>query len=62
MLAKKQAQGKLLNLRQYVDACLEFLKDDSIDPDTAVSKVVKRADEMLEQAARDSARVKECQL
>ena len=56
MLAKKQAQGKLLNLRQYVDACLEFLKDDSIDPDTAVSKVAKRADDMLAQAATDSSK------
>ena len=61
MLTKKQAQGKLLNFRQYVDACLEFLKDDSIDPDTAVSKVVKRADAMLEQAATDSAHNEEVQ-
>jgi hypothetical protein len=55
MLTKKQAQGKLLNFRQYVDAVLEFLKDDTITPDDAVSKVVRKADVMLEEAAKQSA-------
>jgi hypothetical protein len=54
MLTKKRAQGLLLNFRQYLDACLEFLKDDSITPDDAVSKVVKRADAMFETAEKES--------
>jgi hypothetical protein len=55
MLAKKQAQGMLLGLRQYIDAVLEFLKDDTLTPDAAVSKVTTKAAELLESAATKSA-------
>jgi len=55
MLSKKQAQGMLIGFRQYVDACLEFLKDDTFSGDMAVSKVTGKATELLESAATKSA-------
>ena len=61
MLAKKQAQGMLLGLRQYIDAVLEFLRDDSLTPDDAVSKVTKKASNLLESAATKSAQQEEVQ-
>jgi len=61
MLAKKQAQGMLLGIRQYIDACLEFLRDDTLTPDDAVSKVTKKASDLLESAATKSAAQEEVQ-
>lgn len=41
-MEKKQAQGKLIGLKQYIDTVLDFLKNDDIDPDKAVDRVIER--------------------
>jgi len=55
MLTKKQGQAMLLSFRQYIDACLEFLRDDTLTPDEAVSKVTRKSNALLEESATKSA-------